>query len=783
MRLMLQLAVMAIVVLSQLSQLFAQTSGSISGTVIDARNLQPLTGANISVIGTTRGATTDLEGEFTITEVPVGSQRLRFEYLGYETLLKTDILVISAKPAMVNAALVQGLLSGEEVTVSAGYFNQEEGTQTSTLGLSQEEIRRFPGGFEDVVRTVSTLPGVAINGGGGRNDLLVRGGGPSENLYLINNIEVPNINHFGTQGTSGGSLSFVNLDFVKDVSFSSGGFGARYGDKMSAVLELQMKDEIPQQVSSKLTISASQYGAAIEIPFKSKGSLICSARKSYLDLIFKAAGLAFVPVYTDYNLIANYNPTPDDHFFAIGLAAVNTIDRDLSTLENRIDNAALMDNSQYQGITGINYRRLLNHGYLDLTVATSLFRYRFSQEDPQAVEYFQSDSDEWEHTQKAQHYWVISQRLGLRTGISNKLVRNESSTAFADSIYDRSGNRVARDDLGLPPLQEGNSSFTKQAAFAELEWFASTRLNINAGLRADFYGFLDDRLYLAPRISSRFRFTDRLSLRLGGGIYYQSPSYVWLNNPLNSQLRALQNRMVICGWDYLCRDDLRFSLEGYHKSYSDLPSGVLQDVTDYIVQTNTGTGFGGREDDFQSFGYYELTSSASGRAYGAELLVQKKFSDLPLYGLFSLTWSKTRVTANNGKTYPGQYDQRFIFNLTAGYIFKSAWEVSGKFRYFTGVPYTPVYRPADNPLYPLQQTTQNLPDEYLIDRTPAGHHLDLRVDRYFNFASWTLITYLDIQNVYNFAIPLRPVYDFWNDEVVTSSDLKILPSIGVSIIL
>ena len=212
--------------------------------------------------------------------------------------------------------------------------------------MSREEIRRFPGGFEDVVRTVSTLPGVAINASGGRNDLLVRGGGPSENLYIINNIEVPNINHFGTQGNSSGSLSFVNLDFVDNITFSTGGFKARYGDKMSSVLELKMTEGRNDRFGSKLLVSATQYGLNFEGPVTDRGNFIFSARQSYLDLIFKAAGLPFVPVYTDFNFLAHYDLSPRDKLFFLGLSAIDRVNRDQSSLENRVRNSALLDNTQ-----------------------------------------------------------------------------------------------------------------------------------------------------------------------------------------------------------------------------------------------------------------------------------------------------------------------------------------------------------------------------------------------------------------------------------------------------
>lgn len=758
---------------------FAAGTSSISGAVTDARSKEPLIGVNVVVMGTQLGSSTDLAGNFSISKVPFGKYQLRFDYIGYTSVIKTDVVVKISRATEVNAQLQETLLEGQAVTVTAGYFVEEEKIQPSTIGLTREEIRRFPGGFEDVVRTVSTLPGVAINNAGGRNDLLVRGGGPSENLYIINNIEVPNINHFGTQGNSSGSLSFVNLDFVEDVTFSTGGFGAQYGDKLSSVLALKMIQGNARQFEGSGTISATQYGLDFRSPLGSKGNLIFSARKSYLDLIFKAAGLPFVPIYTDFNILVNYDLSPKDKLFLLGLSAINNVDRDQSSLENRVTNAALLDNSQYQGISGLNYRRLLNSGYLDFTASTNLNIFRLSQLDENEVEYFNSDVTEQEINLKAQHYWVASKALGVRSGISSKTILNENKTIFADTIFDRSGNRIPIALLGINPVNDVNTTAQKYAAFSEIDWLASPELNINLGVRADYYSYLEHALYLAPRISVKYKLNSLHSLRASCGIYYQSPSYVWTLNPTNKSLKALKNQMGVLGWDFLAREDLRFSVEGYYKKYSDLPTGVLPGRTDYIIINNTGTGFGGREDDFQSFGYFNLVSQAKGEAYGLEFLAQKRFSEIPLYGLFSLSWGKSEYTAGNGVKYPGQFDQRFIMNLSGGYIFNSKWEVAGKFRYYTGIPYTPVYRPSENPLNP--GTIQNLPEEYLAARLDAGHHLDVRVDRYFNFANLTLIVYLDIQNIYNFKIPQRPRYDFWEDSISTSSDIGILPSLGITL--
>jgi hypothetical protein len=770
---------LALLLISTHLTALAKDSGTIAGRVLDSRSKEPLIGANVIVLDTQFGAASDLNGNFKIDRVPVGTYRLRINLIGYKPALRTDVVVIAARPVFVNVELEPTFLEGEQVNVSAGYFVEEEKIQASTIGLSREEIRRFPGGFEDVVRTVSTLPGVAINSGGGRNDLLVRGGGPSENLYSIENIEVPNINHFGTQGTSSGSLSFVNLDFVQDIAFSTGGFGAQYGDKMSSVLSLDIIDEPPNNFESKWTVSATQYGFNFRTPLTKKGSVIFSARKSYLDLIFKAAGLPFVPVYTDFNILGHFEISPRDHIFILGLSAIDEIDRDISSLKNRVQNAALLDNTQYQGISGVNYRHLLGSGYLDLTMSSNLNRFRLRQLDADEQVYFKSNADEQEFNLKLQHYWIASKKLGLRSGVTSKNVRNENTTTFADTIYDRSGNRIPLSRLGLNRLNETNTTAQKLAAFAEADLFLSPQVTLNLGIRADYYDFIKKSLYLAPRLSLKYQFLPEHTLRAGGGVYYQSPSYVWVLNPVNKNLTALKNQMGILAWDFIPRNDFRISVEGFYKKYSSLPAGIAPGVTDYIVLTNTGTGFGGREDDFQSFGYFDMKSAGAGRAYGMELLLQKKFSEIPCYGLASFSYSKSTVTAANGKTYPGQYDQRFIFNLSGGYIFNSRWEISSKFRYFTGVPYTPLYRPAENPLNPGQ--IQNLPQEYLAARLKAGHHLDVRVDRYFSFSNITLITYLDIQNIYNYKIPQRPSFDFWEDKIITESGIGILPSIGISL--
>lgn len=760
------------------TDLNAETFGKIQGRVIDSRTKEPLAGVNVLIVGQTLGASTDTEGYYSIERSPTGTQRIEISYIGYETRIVTDIMVISSKPAIANIELTESLIEVETIVVTGGYFPEETQVQPSTIALNREEIRRFPGGFEDVVRTVSTLPGVTITGSGGRNDLLVRGGGPSENLFIVNNIEVPNINHFGTQGFSSGSISFVNLDYVDNVSFSTGGFTAQYGEKMSSVLELELSEGRTDRIGIKTLISATQFGFNTEGPVGNNGNFIFSTRKSYLDLIFKAAGLPFVPVYTDFNFLANYQPSNRDRISIIGLAALDYIERDQSNRENRVKNAGLLDNTQNQYIVGVDYRHLLNQGYFEITGNYNLTRFDFTQVDSIENAYYQSKNDEGETGLKLKYFYAFNKKFNILSGISYKLIRNVNDIRFADIIYGRDGVAVTRVALGLPSSFKENFNSGKSAAFLEADYSVNKRFIINCGLRLDHYGFLSEKNYLAPRLALRYQLDSKISLKLSGGVYYQSPSYVWVLNPINRDLKALRNDMVVMGVDYLWRDDTRISVEMYYKKYKNLPTGTEKGVYDYFVITNSGTDFGGRSDDFQSFGYYPLVSNGKGNTYGIEWLLQKRFSEIPFYGQISISLSHSEFTAGNGKKHDGPFDQPYLLNITGGYIFNEKWEISSKFRYFSGLPYTPVYQPYNNPSG--KYSIQNLPEEYLNNRLNAGHHLDIRVDRYFNFNKWTLITFVDIQNVYNFKIEQRPRYDFWENEIVRYSDIGILPSIGIS---
>ena len=734
-----------------------ESTGKITGKVIDGMTKEPIVGANVVVGGTTLGASTDVEGRFLIRGVPLGTYSVRVSAIGYLAATITDVVVNGVKPAQISVSIMENEIKIEGVEITAGYFNKIPDTPLSTLSQSNEEIRRLPGGLEDVVRAISILPGVA-QVEAGRNDLIVRGGAPSENLFVVDNIEVPNINHFGTQGSSGGPLSYINLDFVENTTFSTGGFGVKYGDKLSSVLSISIRDGRKDQLGGKATIAASQFGLNLEGPTSASGGFVFSARRSYLDFIFKAAGFGFVPEYWDFLGKMNYQLGAKDELNILGVAALDNVKYFNDTQDKRFQNSRVLGSDQNQAVGGITWQHLFEKGYSTITFGQSYVDYNFQQSDSNLVRIFANQSLEHETSLRGEVFFHAFQSTEVSLGILSKVVRFKSDI-FLKSFETRFGDSLAVNAAY-------SASAFKGAAYGQISqvWGKS---RLTAGGRIDYFNLID-KVAFSPRVSYTVALSAITNLNWSVGRYYQAPSYVWLAaNPQNRSLNFVGVNQYVIGIDHMVRADTKVSVEAYYKSYFDYPSSLTRS---YLVLANTGAGFGGSQDGFASFGLDPLVSSGSGRARGIELLIQKKLSEVPCYGTISVSYNQSDFKALDGVERPSSFDQRWIINVGGGYVFNDKWEISTKFRYATGRPYTP---------FDLNGF-QN-PASYNADRIGANHSLDVRADRRWTFSSWTLVTYIDIQNIYNRKPLSIPRYNerLGRAEQEVAS-IGILPSIGVS---
>ncbi len=735
------------------------STGTITGTVVNSITKEPIAGVSVLVVGTTFGAATDTSGAFVIPNVPVGTFQVQASAVGFQTNLQSNIVVSSGMPAMITFEMSEAALSVGGVTVTADYFQKNADEPVSVQTLGYEEIRRLPGGLEDVARAVAILPGVA-QVQTGRNDLVVRGGSPSENLFVVDNIQLPNINHFATQGASGGPLSFLNLDFVDAVTFSSGGFGVRYGDKLSSVLKIKMRDGRTDHFGGKATISASQFGLNLEGPVNHNGSFLFSARRSYLDFIFKAAGFGFVPEYWDFTGKANYHLSMNDEITILGIGALDDVKLFNDTPQQRYDNSHILRSNQNEGVGGISWRHLLPKGYATAALSQTVFTYDYQQDDTLTNPIFTDNSAERETSLRGDAVLQVTSSSELSFGVEGKFA------SFSSNIFLKKFYTNFSDSLQVNTTLD--TTGFKSAGYVQLTQSLSERMKITAGLRADYFNLIVRPFAFSPRLSATYMLDAETNINASIGKYYQSPAYVWLAaNPANRSLRFISVTQYILGIDRLLRTDTKISLEGYIKNYSDYPASLRQK---FLVLSNAGSGFGGSQESFASFGIDPLVSEGTGKAYGAEFFMQKQLSEIPFYGIVSISYNHVEFTALDGISRPGSFDQRWIVNIGGGYVLNEEWEFSGKFRFYTGRPYTP-YNP---------DGTQNAA-LYNSARIGANHSLDLRVDRRWNFSGWTLITYADVQNVYNRKPLDVPIFDERTKEVKQiSNSVGILPSIGVS---
>lgn len=757
MRQFLILLCLTLLTVSCLAQEQSRMTGIISGRVLDASTRKPLPSANVVIVGTTIGAATDLNGEFTISGVPIGQQVVKASVLGYQPVVKSDVIVMPSKPAVLSFSLLETMIELDAVTVTAEYFQKQPDRPVSIQTQSYEEIRRLPGGFEDVVRAVSILPGVA-QAQVGRNDLIVRGGAPSENLFVVDGIEVPNINHFGTQGASGGPLSFINLDFVNETAFSSGGFGARYGDKLSSVLTIDLRNGRTDRWGGKGTIAATQFGINAEGPIDSQGSAIFSARRSYLDFIFKAAGFAFVPEYWDFLAKANYKFSREDEVSVLAVAAIDNVRLFNETAEKRYENSRILTSSQNQIMGGVRWLHLFGKGFTTVTLGQIFVDYDTRQRDSLLQPIFSNISTEYESSLRADVVFQLSRMTEFSAGVQGRVIRF-SSDLYLRPFWTNYGQQISAD-------ARYKTTGVKSGLFAQMSQKFGP-LQVIGGVRFDYFDMIEEKFAISPRLASTFALSEITDVNVSLGRYYQSPSYIWLvSQPQNRALNFVGVEQFVAGIDHLLRDDIKLTVETYYKKYFDYPASITRP---FLVMANTGAGYGGTDDGFSSFGTDQLIGAGEGRGYGVELFLQKKSSEIPHYGLVSISYSKSEYKGLDGVFRPGSFDQRWIVNFGGGYIFSEKWEMGGKFRLATGRPYTP-YNP---------DGTQNA-SRYNSLRISANHSLDLRIERKWMFSTWNLVAYIDITNVYNREPIDIPRYNERTGETENMGAIGIIPSIGIS---
>ncbi len=730
---------------------------AITGQVLSAATQNPIPGITVRIESEKYGAITRSDGKFKIPNVPTGIYSIRFSGIGYETFVKSDIIFTCGKPLTMRVELVEKVIELEGAEVKGTYFPKKIQTVTSTQTFNSEDIRRAPGVQEDVIRATALLPGVGVTAAG-RNDLLVRGGAPFENLFIVDNIEVPNINHFGSQGASGGPLSLINIDFVRNVEFSSGGFGAKYGDKVSSMTNITLRKGNDQRFAGEVNLSATGAGLILEGPVGDKGTYLFNVRRSYLDFIFDAAGFSFIPQYWDLSTKVSYDLDQNNKFSFVMIGALDDVKLNNDELDDRYDNSRVAVPNQKQYFSGLTWKHLFGNGFATVTLGRSFVYFDTFQNDSLLNRIFQNNSYEGETSLKTDFDFQLMKGMELSFGNQIK---------FASKLeYDIMIPGYMRlDNNGSPAALQVDTSFNafKNATYGNI----SANLGhwkLSGGLRMDYYSFTKDNLFISPRLSAIYKINPVSSIILSAGRYYQAPSYVWLVGGLENELMPIKADQVVLGYEHTPLEEVKVQIETYYKWYSDYPARVYRPQS-----VLSPAGFDDLNNDIP-YGLEPLVSNGTGFSRGVELFIQKKLSDIPIFGLFSLTFSQTRFESLDGIERDGAFDSRFILNLSAGWRFHPLWELSGKFRVATGLPTTPYKDDLSG-----QLDFANYNDG---ERLPTFHALDVRLDKRWIFDSFSIITYIDIQNIYNQKNISAIRWNYRTQQAEYNESIGLLPSIG-----
>ena len=737
--------VLFLLLLGLLTTVSAQPTHRIKGTVIDKASRQPLEFINVLVLGLGRGGVTDAEGHFNIGEVPPGIYRLQASAVGYKTIL-TPEYIVSTKDLTIQIETEENLTELEGVTVTASPFRRDPESPVGLRIIGLQEIEKSPGANRDISRIVQSYPGVAFSPAGYRNDLIVRGGSPSENRFYLDGVEIPNINHFSTQGASGGPVGIINADLIREVNFYTGAFPTDRGNAMSSVLDFKLRDGDMERNSLKATLGASEVSLASNGHIGKKTSYLVSVRQSYLQFLFDMLGLPFLPTFTDAQFKLKTRFNANNELTILGLGGIDNM-----KLNTKLDGEkaeyilSYLPKIQQETFTlGAVYRHYAGIHVQSVVVSHSYLNNR-------NTKYLNNDESSADNL-----------FLKLRSVEQETKFRIENTSTFGNWKINFGANldysQYTNTTFQRVYIDEGRT-FDYHTYLGMWRWgifgtinYATTdeRFTASLGVRTDANNFssgmkgMGDQL--SPRLSLSYRLTDGLYLSGNAGLYYQLPPYTGLgfkdNNGawVNKYLRYMSVSQESLGLSWHPGNTFELSAEGFYKQYDKIPFSIAD-----------GIPLACKGNDYGVIGNEALSSTAQGRAYGIEILMKwliaKKLNLASSFTLF-----KSEYRNNKQSEYIGSaWDNRYIFNMSGTYNFPHNWSLGMKISCIGGAPYTP-YDVEKSSLV-TAWNAQGRPyydyTKYNTGRLPAFGQLDVRVDKTFYLKRCMLGFYIDLQNVTN----------------------------------
>lgn len=770
-------------------------NATLSGIVKDAYSNEVIPFTNIIIYKTNIGATSNEEGKFKFENLQPGFVQLQLSSIGYEPLITEQIAVSAVRNNYIEVALTPSNTQLEEVQIRANPFAHKIESPLSLQRIGVDIIEKSAGASRDFSKVLQSFPGVASTSSF-RNDLIVRGGGPSENRFYLDGIEIPVLNHFSTQGASGGPVGIINVDFIREVDFYSGAFPASRGNALSSVFEFRQLDPNPEKTSFKATLGASEVAASVNTPITEKTSALFSVRRSYLQLLFNTIGLPFLPTFNDFQFFTKTKLSARNEITFLGLGAIDQFNLNFNapdTEENQYILSYLPVTEQWNYTIGSAYKHFFASSYFVLSASRNHlnninYKYKENDDSSEANLLYDYISDEIENKMRFE-YFANPGTISLNTGFNVETAH----------YYNRTSNTLFVNNAITKIDYLSKLNMIKWGAFISFsKSLFNNKLNLSAGARVDANNYNSNMQnplnQFSPRASASVVLLPKLTFNTSAGRFFQLPAYTTLGyKDENDQFVNRENNLkyisadhLVAGLEWLPNGFTKISVEGFHKNYANYP-----------VSVNDGISLASKGADYGVLGDEEVLSKSKGKAYGAELLLQQSSSKGLSY-ILAYTLVKSEFTDLSEKTIASSWDSGHLLTLTVNKSFKKNWDAGLKWRFVGGLPYTPIDEATsrNKEAWDAQRREYIDYSKYNTLRFDPFHQLDLRVDKSYYFKKFSLEVYLDIQNAYNFKSKNAPKLiqeldengnpktspdnnnDYLLKKIITSSG-TVLPSIGI----
>jgi hypothetical protein len=766
------------------SFLSAQNTTNVLGRVFD-ENEKPISGAKITISELSLEVITDGNGNFILENITPKTYNFTAAAVGFETETKFNIIIKSAGNSDLNFILKTISTNLQEVKITANAFRRKKESPLSIQSLSPVEIATFPGGNNDIAKVVQTLPGVSGSVGGFRNDIIIRGGAPNENVYYLDAIEIPNINHFSTQGSAGGPVGLLNVSFIEGVTLSSSAFESKYNNPLSGILQFKQRNGNNKKFQGNVRVGASETALTLEGPMlkknneASKTSYLVSVRRSYLQFLFSLIGLPIRPDFWDYQYKIN---SKIDDYNEINFLGVGSLD-DFSVKkpdEFDIQQQITLDQvpiiKQWSTTTGLSWRKRFkdDSGFMVNSISTNILNNNFKRytdnENLQGL-FFDNNSRETEikfRNEVTKNYGNWKVVAGLN--VENAIYSNQTANITANQTYATELN------------------FIKSGFFAQTSTtILNDKLDVSFGFRSDANSFTTQKNQFletfSPRMALSYALTNDKDWKLNAtvGKYFKISPYTILGfkdnagNFTNKDADYTSNIHYVLGLSKVLNPSTQITVEGFFKDYQN-----------YAVSIIDGVSLANKGGSFEVLGNEDVITNGTGRTYGMEFLYQQKLTK-NFFGILAYTLFKSEFTGTDNKYRPSVWDSRNLISATAGYKFKRNWEAGMRYRYAGKTPFAKTNEAATLANYPQIILDYDNLGENKLD---AFSQLDFRIDKKWNFKKFAFNLFLDFQNILAQKIPEPTAFGLNRDSdgtvvnprsllALNTADGQVLPTIGI----